>query len=248
MERSEGNGKSDQIPFLALHIISSCLFSPPFFESTQNSLLLESAQQKPIIIQGRLYRDVNNNNQWDAGIDLPFSNEAVLLYLLPSSKLTRRNAPGEEIASNVTDSRGQFTFTVSDRTQVPPGANLGMAIRSNPDVVLKTFEAGSGGEMEYVDTPVEVGTTTVVGRVGFEEKRRGEGGGGSDCLILCRVSYLFFSCFGRACWYGLNRGVAPFQSTAVTILFRIVHFYRRPRKTNNSQLRPLPELRPPQTN
>lgn len=108
------------------------------------------------MVEGRLYNDVNRNNQWDARIDIPYAREPIVLFLVPptaAAKLGRRSSPRSALATTVTDSLGLFVFSLPNVSTIVPGANVGIATQAEPDLV-KSFAADESGVVTYMDTPV----------------------------------------------------------------------------------------------
>lgn len=123
--------------------------------------LILQAQQ---LIQGRLFTDVSGNGQWDAGVDVPYSNTPIVLLL----QAVRKRAAGTEVATNVTNSVGQFVFDVTDNTVIPSGSNsnLGIATQADPNTLLKHFQYNpSNGTEPNVDVPVVVPVTVSYRRI-----------------------------------------------------------------------------------
>ncbi len=114
--------------------------------------------QAPFVIQGRLYKDINKNDRWDLGTDVPFANEPVVLLALPATgsrrRIFSRSGGGISMATAVTDALGQFLFTVRDPSPIAAGTVIGIATQAEPDVVLKSFQADSSGQVTYMDTPI----------------------------------------------------------------------------------------------
>lgn len=97
------------------------------------------------IVSGRLYRDLNNNGQYDAGIDSPVANTEI--SLLHNVAKRRRFEPRASvtIATVRTGPDGQYAFYIF--VTIEPNEQVTLVVTAEPGVPIIVFVADAKGNL-----------------------------------------------------------------------------------------------------
>ena len=115
---------------------------------TRTSAKARTTTRAPVLVQGRIFIDINGNSAYDSGVDVPFADTAFLILKVAA---LQKRAGSAQIGEFTTDAGGAFSTMVDAEV----GDLIGIATAAEPGKMLftGTIPPGPGGVVINIDVP-----------------------------------------------------------------------------------------------